>query len=112
MNEAQLYSLQRLSAVIMAPLVVVHLITIMYAVRGGLSAEEILARTSGASAGIVVCGVVGGAVWGEDPGGERKMLIEWAGVKRRLAGWIAVMLGGIVFITGMRAVIAVSGVMA
>ena len=27
-------------------------------------------------------------------------------------GWIAVMLGGIVFITGMRAVIAVSGVMA
>ena len=112
MNEAQLYSLQRLSAVIMAPLVVVHLITIMYAVRGGLSAEEILARTSGASAWAVFYGVFVVAVSVHAPLGLRQILIEWAGVKRRLAGWIAEMQGGIGFITGMRAVIAVSGVMA
>ncbi len=43
--EAWLYLVQRLSALVMAPLVIGHLIVIMIAVRGGLSAEEILART-------------------------------------------------------------------
>lgn len=42
-----LYMAQRLSALIMAPLVMVHLGLIIYAVRGGLSAAEILNRTQG-----------------------------------------------------------------
>lgn len=44
---ARLYLLQRASAAVLAPLVLVHLGVIIYAVRAGLSAEEILARTSG-----------------------------------------------------------------
>ena len=41
------YLLQRGSAMVMAPLVVTHLVVIIMAVQGGLSAAEILARTQG-----------------------------------------------------------------
>ncbi len=43
----RLYLAQRISAMIMAPLVFVHLGMIVYAIQGGLSAEEILGRTRG-----------------------------------------------------------------
>ena len=43
----RLYLAQRISAMIMAPLVLIHLVTIIYAVQGGLDAAEILARTRG-----------------------------------------------------------------
>ena len=43
----RLYLAQRISALIMAPLVLIHLATIIYAVQGGLDAAEILARTQG-----------------------------------------------------------------
>lgn len=45
--EFRLYLAQRISALILAPLVIGHLATVVYAVRGGLSAAEILARTEG-----------------------------------------------------------------
>lgn len=41
------YVAQRASAMVLAPLVLVHLGLIAYAVRGGLSAAEILGRTQG-----------------------------------------------------------------
>jgi len=44
---ARLYLFQRLSAVVMAPLVLIHLAVMIYAVRGGLDAAEILSRTQG-----------------------------------------------------------------
>lgn len=43
----RLYILQRLSALIMAPLVIAHIAVMIYAVQGGLSAAEILDRTQG-----------------------------------------------------------------
>lgn len=43
----RLYLAQRISAVILAPLVLGHLVLIIYAVRGGLDAGEILQRTQG-----------------------------------------------------------------
>ena len=42
-----LYVAQRVSAMILAPLVIVHLLTIIYAIQGGLTADEILQRTQG-----------------------------------------------------------------
>lgn len=45
--ELWLYAAQRFTAMILAPLVLVHLATIVYAVRGGLTAAEILGRTQG-----------------------------------------------------------------
>ncbi|MGB2411815.1 MAG: succinate dehydrogenase, partial [Candidatus Puniceispirillaceae bacterium] len=47
MLDFRLYMAQRLSALIMAPLVIGHLAVMIYAVRGGLSAGEILGRTHG-----------------------------------------------------------------
>ena len=43
--ERRLFRLQRLSAMVLAVCLVVHLITMILAVQGGLTAAEILART-------------------------------------------------------------------
>lgn len=45
--ELWLFGAQRLSAMVLAPLVLLHLATMIYAVQDGLSAAEILARTRG-----------------------------------------------------------------
>lgn len=47
MLDVRLYLAQRLSALVMAPLVLGHLALMIYAVQGGLSASEILGRTQG-----------------------------------------------------------------
>ena len=47
MLDVRLYLAQRLSAMVMAPLVLGHLAVMIYAVQGGLSAAEILSRTQG-----------------------------------------------------------------
>lgn len=41
------YLLQRGTAMLMTPLIITHLVVIIWAVQGGLSAEEILSRTHG-----------------------------------------------------------------
>lgn len=46
-RETLLWAAQRFTAAILAFCVLVHLVTIIYAVRGGLTAGEILARTRG-----------------------------------------------------------------
>jgi uncharacterized membrane-anchored protein len=46
----RLYVWQRLTAAIMAPLVLAHIVVIFYATRKGLSAADILARTRGSFA--------------------------------------------------------------
>lgn len=47
MLDMRLYLLQRISALVMAPLVLGHLVLMIYAVQGGLSVGEILGRTQG-----------------------------------------------------------------
>ena len=47
MLDVRLYLAQRLSALVMAPLVLGHLAVMIYSVQGGLSAAEILSRTQG-----------------------------------------------------------------
>jgi len=46
-SQVLLWGAQRISAMVLALCVVVHLVTIVYAVRHGLSAAEILGRTRG-----------------------------------------------------------------
>lgn len=43
----RLYLAQRISALVMAPLVIGHLAVMIYAVQNGLTASEILSRTQG-----------------------------------------------------------------
>ncbi len=45
MIDARLYLLQRLTAIAMLPLIATHLILMIFAINGGLTAEEILGRT-------------------------------------------------------------------
>jgi len=45
--QAKLWYAQRISAIILGICVAVHLIIIFYAIRGGLTAQEILGRTQG-----------------------------------------------------------------
>ncbi|MEM9371617.1 MAG: succinate dehydrogenase, partial [Pseudomonadota bacterium] len=45
MLDLRLYLLQRLSALVMIPLVFGHLALMIYAIQDGLTAEEILGRT-------------------------------------------------------------------
>ena len=47
MLDLRLYMLQRLTALIMIPLVIGHLITMVIAVQDGLTANEILSRAAG-----------------------------------------------------------------
>jgi fumarate reductase subunit C len=47
MLDARLFLLQRATAILMAPLVLIHLAVIILAVRNGLDAAEILSRTRG-----------------------------------------------------------------
>ncbi|OWS69306.1 succinate dehydrogenase [Polynucleobacter aenigmaticus] len=45
--QAKLWYAQRISAMILGICVSIHLVIIFYAIRGGLTAEEILGRTQG-----------------------------------------------------------------
>ena len=77
--ETLLWVAQRASAAVLALCVLVHLATIVYAVRGGLTGAEILARTRGnvAWAAFYALFVLGVAV--HAPIGLRAVLGEWLG---------------------------------
>ncbi len=107
MNQTYLWIAQRISGAILAICVVVHLVTIIYAVRGGLTAAEILARTYGSTAwfAFYTAFVVAAAI--HAPIGLRPVLgewLRWRGVSREFA---LLLFAAIIFLLGMRAVLAV-----
>lgn len=106
--ELWLYVAQRLSAMVLAPLVILHLVTIVYAIRGGLTAAEILARTEGSLFWAVFYGlfVVAAAVHGAI--GLRAIVREltsWRGKSLDVAAGAFALL---VLVLGFRAVEAVT----
>lgn len=105
--ERHLFVLQRLSAMVMAPMVLVHLAVILYAVRGGLTAAEVLERTRGSWVWIPFYGLFVLAAAVHVPIGVRNVLVEWLRVPRGMAGWLALALGLLLLVTGLRAVVAV-----
>jgi fumarate reductase subunit C len=113
MNVLRRFLLQRLTAGILAPLVIGHLLLIIYATNRGLSAADILARTRGSIAWglfyatFVFAAGVHGAI------GLRGVLVDWGPTRltrsdRALdaAMWVA---GLILTSLGLRAVYAVVG---
>lgn len=109
MSEARLFALQRLTAMIMAPLVLVHLLLIVYAVQGGLTAGEILGRTRGSVFWALFYGtfVLMAAI--HAPIGLRNVLREWTALGRRPIDWLMVAFGVLLLVLGLRAVVAVVG---
>lgn len=107
MTETRLWAAQRISAMVLGFCVLVHLFTIIYAMRGGLSAAEILERTQGNWGLAAFYTVFVAAVSIHAPLGLRAVFDEWLGwrgplVDLALAGfalWLA--------FWGMRAVVAV-----
>jgi fumarate reductase subunit C len=74
---AALFLAQRVSAAVLAIAVVIHLATILYAVRGGLTAGEILGRTRGNAAFLILYAVFVIAVAIHAPIGLRNIFREW-----------------------------------
>ncbi len=107
--EARLFALQRLTAMVMAPFVLVHVGLVIYAVRGGLTAGEILSRTEGNWLWIVFYGLFVVSVSVHVPIGLRNILIEWLKLGRPAASVVGLAFGAALLLLGMRAVAAVGG---
>ena len=81
-SQVLLWTAQRASAVVLAVCVLVHLATVIYAVRNGLSAAEILGRTRGNVAWAAFYALFVAAVAVHAPIGLRNFLSEtfnWRG---------------------------------
>ncbi len=107
MNEARLYLLQRFSAMLLAPLVLAHLALIVYAVRGGLSAAEILSRTQGSLFWALFYGLFVVAAAVHAPIGLRNVLREWTPWHGQSLDWAMLGFAGLLAVLGLRAVAAV-----
>ena len=81
MLNLRLYMLQRITALLMAPLVLGHLAVIIYGIQGGISAAEILGRTQGSTLWFLFYGVFVLAVSIHGAIGVRVIAFEWVGLK-------------------------------
>ena len=100
-----LWLVQRASAALLALCVTVHLITIVYAVRGGLTAAEIFSRTRGSAGWLAFYTVFVVAVAVHAPIGLRPVLTEWLGWRGRTREWFVLVFGVLLLWMGMRAVL-------
>jgi fumarate reductase subunit C len=94
---------------VLAVCVIVHLATIVYAVRGGLTAAEILGRTSGNAAWAAFYALFVAAVAIHAPIGLRSVLSETFGWRGRSLEVAMLVLGLALAAFGGRAVYAVVG---
>ena len=105
--QALLWVAQRASAAVLALCVLVHLATMVYAVRGGLSAAEILSRTQGSTAWFLFYSVFVLAIVVHVPIGLRAVLGEWLGWRSASRDWALILFASILGFMGMRAVLGV-----
>lgn len=103
----RLYVWQRLTAALMLPLLLVHLIVIFYAMRKGFSAADILGRTRGSVAWALFYGAFVSAVAVHAPIGLRTVLMEWTRLRPRSCDLIVIGFGIVIAALGFRAVAAV-----
>jgi fumarate reductase subunit C len=95
---------QRASAAVLALCVVVHLCTIVYAVRGGLSGAEILGRTRGNAAWLAFYSLFILAVSVHVPIGLRSIASEWFGWRGAARDWALIVFALFLAVFGLRAV--------
>ena len=108
MLDLRLYMLQRLTALIMAPLVIGHIVVMIYAVQGGLTVDEILARTQGSVAWFLFYGSFVAAVSIHGAIGLRVISFEWFGLKGRALQLFSWVVFALLFGLGAKAVYAVT----
>jgi fumarate reductase subunit C len=103
-TQSLLWLAQRTSAAVLAVCVAAHLATIVYAVQGGLSAAEILARTRGDAAWFAFYALFVLAVTVHAPIGLRAVLGEWLGWRGRSRDVALLLFAAFLAWAGMRAV--------
>jgi fumarate reductase subunit C len=111
-TQAKLWYWQRVSAMLLAVCVVIHLVMIIYASRGGLTAGEILARTRGSAPFAVFYSVFVIACAVHVPIGLKSIAVEWLRWRERTASIAAVIIALAFLAMGLRAVYAVYAVVA
>ena len=108
-REVVFWVAQRATAVVLALCVLVHLVTMIYAIRNGLTAAEILGRTRGNLAWgafysvFVIAAAIHGAI------GLRTIAAEWLRWRGESAELATTIVGFALTIAGLRAVAAVVG---
>ena len=102
-----LWVAQRASAALLALCVTVHLATMIYAIRGGLSAAEILSRTRASMGWFAFYSLFVLAVAVHAPIGLRPVLGEWLGWRSRSRDTVLLVLAMLLAVLGMRAVLGV-----
>ena len=109
MLTTRLYILQRLSAVVMIPLVIGHIALMIYAIQGGLTVGEILSRTQGSVAWFLFYGLFVLAVSVHGAIGLRAIVHEWFGLRSKIAvDALTAIVALALFTLGARAVWAVT----
>jgi len=106
-GQVLLWTAQRVSAAVLAVCVLVHLVTVIYAVRSGLSAAEILGRTRGNAGWAAFYTLFVVAIAVHAPIGLRNVLSEtfdWRGTGLDIA---VMAIGLALALWGLRAVYAV-----
>lgn len=104
-GQTHLWVVQRVTAMVLAVAVLVHLVTIVVAVRGGLSAAEILGRTRGNEAWLAFYVVFALSAGLHGAIGLRNIAAETLGLRGRGADLAWVALGVITAGFGIRAAI-------
>jgi fumarate reductase subunit C len=104
---AALFVAQRLSAIVLAIAVAAHLGTILYAVRGGLTAGDILGRTHGNAwlAAFYAAFVIAVAI--HAPIGLRNVLREWTAWRGATLDLVMAVFALGLLSLGLRAIVAV-----
>lgn len=106
-TQVLLWGAQRASAAVLALCVIVHLVTIIYAVRNGLSAAEVLGRTRGSGLWFGFYALFVAAVAVHAPIGLRTILSETFDWRGRSLDVLVLIMGILLALWGLRAVWAV-----
>ncbi len=104
----RLYMLQRITALVMAPLVLLHLGVMIYAIQGGLSAEEILGRTQGSALWFAIYATFTLSIAIHGAIGLRAIAAEWGGFRGYGLEALMWVTGAFLLGLGLRAVWAVT----
>lgn len=106
-TQVLLWGAQRISAMVLALCVIVHLVTMIYAVRSGLSAAEILGRTQGSAGWFAFYTLFVAAVAIHAPIGLRTIISETLNWRGRGLDVLTAVIGVGLALWGMRAVFGV-----
>jgi len=104
--DSRLWVIQRISALVLAIAVIVHLATIIYAVQGGLSAAEIVSRAGGSLGWAMFYGVFVVAAALHAPIGMRTILREMTSISTGATNGLMIAFGVVLMGFGFRAVFA------